>query len=101
MNGIVEELSKQEIDARGICHSPDNDDYWHLFFADTAFERRPARNLCNECPVRLECLRWALENKEIWGIWGGCDEAELRRALWVDANGEPTERCRYPHCPAC
>lgn len=38
---------------------------------------------------------------DIWGVWGGCDEAELRRALAVDANGEARNRCRYPHCPMC
>jgi hypothetical protein len=57
--------------------------------------------LCGSCPVREACLKWALEKGEIWGIWGGCDEAEIRRALWVDANGEPTSRCRFPHCPSC
>lgn len=95
------DLSKPDIDRQGLCHQKEYEAFWHLFFADTALERRPARNLCADCPVREACLRWALEKGEIWGIWGGCDEAELRRALWVDANGEPTNRCRFPHCPAC
>lgn len=98
---MTESISKRELDRRGICHLPENAEYWELFYADTALERRAARNLCGSCPVREECLKWALEKKEIWGVWGGCDEADLRRALWVDANGEPTERCRYPHCPSC
>jgi WhiB family redox-sensing transcriptional regulator len=29
-----------------------------------------AREICESCPVRLECLRWALENEED-GFWGG------------------------------
>lgn len=95
------DLTKPEIDRQGLCHQKEYEEYWPLFFAETALERRPARNMCGSCPVREACLKWALENGEIWGIWGGCDEAELRRALWVDANGEPTERCRYPHCPSC
>lgn len=86
-----------------LCHSlqQTDPDMWARFFASTAFERRPARNLCMSCPVRERCLQEALERKEIWGVWGGCDEAELRRALWVDTNGDPMERCRYPHCPSC
>lgn len=89
--------------SQSLCHSLQHTDpeMWSRFFADTAVERRPARNLCGECPVRRECLEAALDRKEIWGIWGGCDESELRRALWVDANGDPMERCRYPHCPYC
>jgi len=107
MMDVDQGLSKRDIDRQGLCHQTEYKDYWPLFFADTAFERRPARNLCGEygkpnvCPVREQCLKWALENKEIWGIWGGCDESELRRALSVDANGDQTERCRYPHCPNC
>lgn len=101
MNSVTDNLSKSAIDEQGICHKTDYSDKWPLFFADTAFERRPARNLCAGCPVRLECLQWALENTQVWGVWGGCDESDLRRALWVDSNGRPAERCRYPHCPAC
>jgi transcription elongation factor Elf1 len=98
---------KKELDQQGLCRKDRSPELWEAFFAETALERRPARNLCGEyghptsCPVRELCLKWALENKEIWGIWGGLDESELRRALWVDADGEPTARCRYPNCPNC
>ncbi len=27
--------------------------------------------VCSECPVKEECLRYAQENKEYQGIWGG------------------------------
>jgi WhiB family redox-sensing transcriptional regulator len=87
----------------GLCSqlSQTDPDLWKRFFADTALERRPARNLCERCPVKDICLRTALEQKEIWGVWGGCDESEIRRALWVNALGVPTVRCRFPHCPSC
>lgn len=58
-----------------------------------------AKNVCAECPVQLPCLREALENAEIWGVWGGLDEAEVRRALSVDATGRYRKRCRAPSCP--
>ena len=29
-----------------------------------------ARALCNDCEIRLPCLRWAIDNDE-WGIWAG------------------------------
>lgn len=104
MKGVGTDVDKKEIDRLGLCHQPENEDYFDLFFADTALERRPARNLCvanGGCPVREQCLKWALETKTIWGVWGGRDEDELRRALAVDVNGEPMIRIRFPQCPFC
>lgn len=98
---------KLGIDERGLCSQPENLDKRDSFLANTATERREARNLCgslgqeNACPVRELCLKWALEHKEIWGVWGGLDESELRRTLWVDAQGHSKPRCRYPNCPNC
>jgi WhiB family redox-sensing transcriptional regulator len=60
-----------------------------------------AKLICVECPVRLKCLQWALEHQEIWGVWGGLDEGELRRVLSVDANAKIIDRCRAPNCPSC
>lgn len=33
--------------------------------------RGTSRRLCQSCPVRAECLRWALTQPEEYGIWGG------------------------------
>ena len=38
-----------------------------------------ARAICADCPVRVECLRAALDNGESFGIWGGLDLIERRR----------------------
>lgn len=32
---------------------------------------RLAKSICKECSVRQECLEYALENSERFGIWGG------------------------------
>lgn len=32
-----------------------------------------ARAICHPCPVAWDCLRWALNSREPWGIWGGAD----------------------------
>ncbi|HXF73738.1 MAG TPA: WhiB family transcriptional regulator [Actinomycetota bacterium] len=39
-----------------------------------------AKAICRLCPVRLECLEWALETGQDAGVWGGLSEEE-RRAL--------------------
>jgi hypothetical protein len=42
-----------------------------------------------------------LEHRQIWGIWGGKDEVDIRRTLSVSYNGEETRRRRFPNCPYC
>jgi WhiB family redox-sensing transcriptional regulator len=32
---------------------------------------RKAKGICKECPVRQNCLEYALDNSERFGIWGG------------------------------
>lgn len=39
-----------------------------------------AKRDCQRCPVRPQCLTWALEAKQDFGVWGGLDEGE-RRAI--------------------
>lgn len=48
------------------------------------------RILCQGCPVQTSCLDYALTEHEVWGMWGGCTEAErheLRRHLGLMAYG--------------
>lgn len=42
-----------------------------------------AIEVCHGCPVRAECLEWALETCQDAGVWGGLGEEarrEIRRA---------------------
>ncbi|MFE5842009.1 WhiB family transcriptional regulator [Streptomyces niveus] len=40
-----------------------------------------AKAVCRRCPVREQCLQWALENGQDHGVWGGLsvDERRARR----------------------
>jgi WhiB family transcriptional regulator, redox-sensing transcriptional regulator len=38
-----------------------------------------AKRICAGCPVTAECLAYALERDERFGIWGGLSERERRR----------------------
>ena len=83
------------------CRKPAHKKLKPYFFSNIASEKYDARNLCFSCPVRKTCLKWALDNKQIWGIWGGKDEAEIRRALSVSHTGQEIRRQRFPNCPYC
>jgi WhiB family redox-sensing transcriptional regulator len=50
---------------------------WWWFSAST---RRRAIRICGRCPVRDECLAYALDHDEQYGVWGGLT-AEERRPL--------------------
>lgn len=84
-----------------VCAQPENQDKKEFFFSPHAEEKYTAKNLCFSCPVRGDCVRWALENGEIWGIWGGRDENDIRRTLSVNSEGNEVRRGRYPQCPYC
>jgi WhiB family redox-sensing transcriptional regulator len=37
-----------------------------------------AKGVCAACPVRIECLAWALDTCQDAGVWGGLVEEERR-----------------------
>ena len=39
-------------------------------------QREDAKEICALCPVRRECLAWALKTKQDHGVWGGLSESE-------------------------
>ena len=51
-----------------------------VLFAQGAAQRR-VRVLCEDCPVRRECLAEALDDRIEWGVWGGMTERERRHLL--------------------
>jgi WhiB family redox-sensing transcriptional regulator len=59
-----------------LCKGVDPD----LFFPTQGEPTKEAKAVCAGCPVRTECLEYALANSERTGVWGGTSERE-RRAL--------------------
>ena len=52
------------------------------FFPEQGSSPRPAKVVCDACPVRVDCLEHALANDELYGVWGGLSpraRGELRR----------------------
>lgn len=51
-----------------------------------------AKVACQSCTVRAECLAYALEHHEMFGIWGGTSEKERRALQVLHRQGEAVER---------
>lgn len=49
------------------------------WFPDKGGSTRDAKKICFECPVRRQCLEYALANDERFGVWGGLSERERRK----------------------
>lgn len=50
-------------------------------------EVKRARAICNMCPVMIECLEYAIVNREEFGVWGG-STARDRAKWWREHNVE-------------
>ena len=58
-----------------------------LFFPERGASTREAKEVCRGCVVKDDCLEYALENGEKFGIWGGLSERERRRLRRQRAQG--------------
>lgn len=83
------------------CAKPENFELMDNFFANKPSQQWEAIKLCESCPVRKDCVRWALDNKQIWGIWGGLTPEKIRRTLSVNWEGQEMRHKRFPLCPYC
>jgi WhiB family transcriptional regulator, redox-sensing transcriptional regulator len=66
---------EQEWQERALCAQTDPE----AFFPEKGGSTREAKQICNSCEVRSECLEYALGHDERFGIWGGLSERERRR----------------------
>ncbi len=69
--------------ADALCAQTDPE----AFFPEKGGSTRDAKRICTSCEVRSQCLEYALERDERFGIWGGMSERERRR-LKGDKGGE-------------
>ena len=83
------------------CSKPENTDKIDNFFSNKPAQQWEAKKLCEICPVRKDCTQWALDNKQIWGIWGGLTPKKIRRTLSVNWEGQEMRHKRFPLCPYC
>lgn len=50
-----------------------------IFFPAKGGSLRPARAVCERCPVQAECFDYSIANGEKYGIWGGISEFDRRK----------------------
>lgn len=70
---------------KGLCRG----NHSYLFFPPSTVERKDdrerreikAKAICSVCPVKEDCLEFAVEIKEPYGIWGGLTETERRQVI--------------------
>jgi len=75
--GSKEQVMESNWMAQGNCA----DQPPSLFFPSDGVGVEVAKRLCVECPVRSDCLEYALANRIDHGVWGGTSERERRRIL--------------------
>lgn len=83
------------------CAKPENSNHADKFFANKPSQQFQALKMCEACPVRQQCAKWALEEKQVWGIWGGMTPRRIRRTLSVNWEGQEMRHKRFPLCPGC
>lgn len=80
--------------SKAVCAQTDPE----AFFPEKGGSTRQAKRICLGCEVRKECLQYALDHEERFGIWGGLSERERRRlergdTTVVDPTHNATGKC--------
>ena len=60
---------------RAACREVDT----FVFFPETDEEADAALAVCATCPVREDCLEFALVTRQDDGVWGGMTETDRKR----------------------
>ena len=61
--------------SEAACAQIDSDPW----FPEKGGSTREVKKICAACPVQTQCLKYALDHDERFGVWGGMSERERRR----------------------
>lgn len=64
---------------KGACHQQPH--LASMFFLDEIKKQIEAKKICATCPVRVECLDYALKTHQDHGTWAGTSARERWRIL--------------------
>lgn len=76
--------------SRGLCAQTDPE----AFFPEKGGSTKEAKRICGGCEVRAECLQYAIDNDERFGVWGGLSEKERRGLRRGPTSSRGTVFCR-------
>jgi WhiB family redox-sensing transcriptional regulator len=79
-------VKSEEWRDRALCRGR-NTDIWFPVELGHSSTHRIAKATCERCEVSTECLAYAMERGERWGIWGGLSEGQRARLRY--RNGRP------------
>ena len=64
---------------RAACLSAETDLFFPIGSTGSAvLQVHEAKRVCADCPVRADCLDWAVKLNVDHGVWGGLSEEERR-----------------------
>lgn len=76
-----------------LCRQVDPETFFPVGHSGPALEQEEtAKRICLPCPVRSECLKYAVDNEITDGVWGGVGELDRR---W-DLRQKPKPEVRAP-----
>lgn len=83
MTAMMEDRATTDWRSIGECRNWEQDDHdIDPFFGpdddDYTYPPKEALAYCNPCPVKVECLEWAMQNDPI-GVFGGTTEFQRRQ----------------------
>lgn len=75
--GLTDEPGERDWVKQANCLDEDT----KVFYPHNGRDYEARLTICEQCPVKLECLDYALKHKDINGIWGGSSGIERRELL--------------------
>lgn len=73
---VIAAIREQSWMDQALCAQTDPE----AFFPEKGGSVREAKRVCMRCEVRVECLIYADDHGERFGIWGGLSERQRRHA---------------------
>lgn len=72
---IIKDVRDADWIDNALCAQTDPE----AFFPERGKVPAEAKRICQSCPVRADCLDYALRTGQRFGVWGGLSERERRR----------------------
>ncbi|SFF76737.1 WhiB family transcriptional regulator, redox-sensing transcriptional regulator [Actinacidiphila alni] len=61
------------------CQGEDPERFFPVGHSGSALlQEQQAKDVCRRCPVVEQCLAWAMDTRQEFGVWGGRNEDERR-----------------------